>query len=303
MKKIFLLITLLLNLSISLATTLPKNVQVILPYGAGSPGDLQFRHLQQYLIKKGITLHPLYRPGANGIIGMQELVKAQKDGSVITITSAGIIANAEIQLKSKIVDPLTVSGITLSVLVTNPNGKYRTLNDVETALKTGDTNFNIAYQSIGNLLIMDKYFSKLGVTTDVLRIPYKTSGESVNAVMSGNVQSTMVPMSTAGPQINDGKLLLLATIGPKSFKSIPGVVNFSTRWSDWKPVDAFVFGAPAGLSPEITQQWLSILEEYFKDSNTIEFYQKSYLVMEEFGPDFANDTIKHVAKTVTHIKQ
>lgn len=303
MKNLLVLFLLAFNLANIGATTLPKNVQVIMPYGPGGSPDQQFRHLQQYLLDKGITLNPIYKPGANGIIAMQDLSRANKDGSVISITAAGIIANAEIQNKTKVADPLTITGVTLHALVTNPNGKYKTLSDVETALKTGDANFNIGYHAVGNLLIMDKYFAKLGVTSEVTKVPYKTSVDSSTAIVGGHLQSAFVPMSVASTLSKDGKLSILAVAGPRTFRPPQGVVSFSARWSDWRPLDAFMIAVPAGTSAQASEEWLSILREYFKDSRTIEFYEKSYLAIDTFGPEQAQRIISSAIKDVDNIKK
>lgn len=303
MKKITVVFFLLFNLINAVAGTLPKFVQVIMPYGAGGAPDMQFRHLQQYLIDKSITINPIYKPGANGIIAMQDLAKANKDGSVISITAAGIIANAEVQNKIKVADPLTISGITLHALVTSPSGRYKTLSSVETALKTGDINFNIGYHAVGNLLIMDRYFAKLGVTSEVTKVPYKTSVESSTAIIGGHLQSAFVPMSVAVPLAKDGKLTILAVAGPRSFKAPAGVVSFSARWADWRPLDAFMIAAPPGWATHITEAWLSMLEEYFKDSRTIEFYEKSYLAIDTFGPEQAQRIISSASKEVENINK
>ena len=303
MKKIAVVFLLLFDLISAVASTLPKSVQVIMPYGAGGSPDMQFRHLQQYLIDRGVTLYPIYKPGANGIIAMQDLARANKDGSVISITAGGIIANAEAQNKIKVAEPLTITGVTLHALVTNPNGKYKTLSAVETALKTGDVNFNIGYHAVGNLLIMDRYFAKLGVTSEVTKVPYKTSVDSSNAIMGGHLQSAFVPMSVAVPLAKDGKLVILAVAGPRSFKAPQGVVSFSARWSDWKPLDAFMIAAPPGWSTQTTEAWLTVLEEYYKDSRTHEFYEKSYLAIDTFGPEQAQRIVSSALKEVENIKK
>jgi putative tricarboxylic transport membrane protein len=303
MKKIVIVFALLFNLVSAVANMLPKNVQVILPYGPGGSADLQFRHLQQYLVDKGITANPIYKPGANGIIAMQDLSRANKDGSVISITAGGIIANAEIQNKTKVADPLTITGVTLHALITNPNGRYKTLNLLETALKTSDVNFNMGYHAVGNLLIMDRYFAKLGVTSEVTKVPYKTSVDSSTAIVGGHLQSAFVPMATASPLAKEGKVLILAVAGPRSFKAPQGVVSFSARWSDWRPLDAFMIAAPPGWDTKTTEAWLSILEEYYRDSRTHEFYEKSYLSIDTFGPDQAQRIVSSALKEVENIKK
>ena len=303
MKTIAVVFLLLFNLVSAVANTLPKSVQVIMPYGPGGSADMQFRHLQHYLVEKGVTLNPIYKPGANGIIAMQDLSRANKDGSVISITAGGIIANAEAQNKIKVAEPLTISGITLHALITNPNGRYKTLSSVETALKTDDVNFNIGYHAVGNLLIMDRYFGKLGVTSEVTKVPYKTSVDSSNAIMGGHLQSAFVPMAVAVPLAKEGKLTILAIAGPRSFKAPAGIVSFSARWSDWKPLDAFMIAAPPGWSTQTTEAWLSILEEYFKDSRTLEFYEKSYLALDTFGPEQAQRIVSNASKEVENIKK
>lgn len=286
------------SMSANAFDALPKTVQVILPYGAGGVADMQFRHLQHYFSERGTNLVGVYKPGANGIIAMQELTRSAKDGTVISLTAAGIVANAELQLKTTVADPLTITGITMHAIVTHPDSRYNTLASFEKALRSQDPDLNIGYHAVGNLLVMDQYFSRIGAMPGPTRVPYKTSVDSSTAVIGKHLQTAMIPLAVAMPLSKDGKLKILAVAGPRTVVPPKGVTSLSTRWSDWRHLDAFMLAAPTGWSAQTTEAWLSALETYFKDLHTKEFYNKEYLGSEVFGPPAARVMIVNARRDV-----
>jgi hypothetical protein len=64
-----------------------------------------------------------------------------------------------------------------------------------------------------------------------------------------------------------------------------------------------MIAAPPGWSTQTTEAWLTILEEYYKDSRTHEFYEKSYLAIDTFGPDQAQRIISSALKEVENIRK
>jgi len=274
------------------ASELPKNVQLILSYGPGGVVDQKARHFQQYMSTKGINVQVNYKPGANGVIAMNDLALAPKDGSTILLTAAGLIASSEIQLGHPVADALTVTGITLHSIIAYPKSKYATLASFEEAMKTGDPKLDIGYHAVGNIFLLDQYFFRLGVTTIPLRVPFKTPAILATQVVGGHIQTATVPMAVAMPLAESGQLVILGVIGPSGFKLPQGIVSISGRWKNWKHPDGFMLAAPIGWSKSTTDLWLSVLKTYLNDPATIEFYQKSYLGPAEFGPKHANVLIE-----------
>ena len=92
--------------------------KVIMPFGQGGGVELSLKHIEKYLNERNITFISIYKPGAEGLIGLQELSKSPKDGSVIGYTTIGSVSNA---IKSDLnFEYITATRKFTSVLVTNP---------------------------------------------------------------------------------------------------------------------------------------------------------------------------------------
>lgn len=267
---------------------LPHNVTLTASYAPGGAADSQIRHLQEYFASRGITIVVSYKPGANGVVSMQAVPRLPKDGSNIIFTAAGFIANSEAFMKESVVDPLTITGITMSAFIVNPNGKYSTLEKFEEAVKNNDKDLDIGYHSIGSIHVFNNYFSRLGAGAGPLRIMYKSPVDSSLNVISGVIDAAIVPMSVAEPLAKTGQVKIISAVGPRSLEVPNGVVSLSKRWPNWKHADGFMLAAPVGMSKESTTNWLGALQEYYKDPKTKEFYERQHFGLEPFGPETAN---------------
>lgn len=280
--------------------SLPQTVQVIMPYGPGGAGDLQVRHFQQYLNSKGIAIVQNYKPGGDGVIAMQELSRADRNGSVISFTSAGFIANAEVKLSSEIAAPISIASITLNAFITHPNSKYASLREFEHAIKTNDHKLDIGYHAIGNLTLMNEYFVRINKDNTVLRIPFKTPVQSSTAVAGGHVQTAVVPMSVAIALAESNQITIICVAGPTSFK-LPGhIVNVSKNWPDWKHADGFLWALPARTPPDVVDRWVAVIKEYQSDPQTVDFLTRNFLGTELAGPGPA---AKLINRAHQHLKK
>jgi tripartite-type tricarboxylate transporter receptor subunit TctC len=286
------------NAQASVYEKLPRNIQLVLSYGPGGVVDSQFRHFQLFLESKGIRLNGIYKPGADGILAMNELAKLPTDGTALLITAAGMIASSENKLGKPVAEPLTITGVTVHAIITNPTGRYSTFQSFENALRTNDPNFEIGYHAIGNIMLMNQYFSRINVSPGPLRVPFKLPKDVALAVVGGHIQSGIVPMALAVPLVNEGKLSIVAVAGPPTVKLPPGLTNLSQRWPGWKHPDGFMFAAPIGWSPETTAMWLDVLQDYLRDPETVKFLEQNFLGIESFGPRRANILLDNARKEV-----
>jgi tripartite-type tricarboxylate transporter receptor subunit TctC len=277
---------------------LPRNIQLVLSYGPGGVVDNQYRHFQQFLQNKGIQLNGIYKPGADGVLAMNDVLKMPKDGSALVLTAAGMIASSEHKLGKPVAEPLTITGVTVHTFITHPTGRYATFQHFETAIRNNDPKLEIGYHAVGNVMLMNQYFSKINVDPGPLRVPFKTPKDVTVAVIGGHVQSGIVPMALAIPLATEGKVSIVAMAGPPGVKVPRSITNLSQRWPEWKHPDGFVFAAPLGWSQETTDMWLAVLKDYLKDPETVEFYEKNFLGLEPFGPKRANTLLENARQGI-----
>ena len=68
--------------------------KVIVPFGQGGGVELSLRHFEKYVNEnKNEKFIVMMKPGAEGLIGLQELSKSPKDGTFIGYTTIGSVAS------------------------------------------------------------------------------------------------------------------------------------------------------------------------------------------------------------------
>jgi tripartite-type tricarboxylate transporter receptor subunit TctC len=290
-KILFLLIVSLMALQVRAEMSIPKNVNLIIPYGPGGIADLQFRHLSQWLSKKGIELNAIYKPGGNSTVAATDLLAAPKDGSVLMINSTSNSWLAEQRLGKKVIDPITTTGGNANAFITYPGSKYENFDNFLSALRSGDSNIKIGWHAVANLLNLYQLFEKTKSPKPLL-VPYKTSTDSSREVSGKHIPLALVPMTTALPLVESGKVKIIFAFSAGDSGLPPGVLDLKTKIPNWKHDELFFIGLPPNTNQQIFQQWHTLLSEYLNDKDTDDVYRKAYFGKEVGGPSHVQSTIK-----------
>lgn len=288
-KQLFLSLLLAVS-SIASAQALDKTrpINVIIPFNPGGGTDLVFRNYQRYAERTGLNIVPVYKPGANGIIGVSELVRAPADGYTIAITPSQSVAEAVV--KNTSVEYTTVSGIGTSVwaIAVNPKSDINTFSDLVAKLKT-DNKPVFGSGATGQMITINKILENLKVTDLPIIAPFNGAGPAITNLLGGHIDVVVVPMSTVHAQLEAGTLKPIAVIGNiKKYEHLP---NLQKLFPAWKDHDLFGVILPKGSSPEVVAFWNTQFKSYLTDSKAQEDMIKEYTEPAKFGPDKFNQAV------------
>jgi len=301
-KSIIGSILLLISLA-GYAQTLPKKIEIIVPYGPGGASDAAARHFQTWAINhKNHDIIVVNKPGAQGSIATNDLSRSAKDGSVISFTAAGVIVMAEERAGKRLAEPITTTGITVQAIIANPNSKYQTLKDFETGIKTAPEDFVMGWFAVGNLSVLNQIQKNLNANKEFLRVPFKTSTDTAQNVIAGHINLGIVPMAVAKPMIDDGKLKLVVAVAHKEFQLPKEMPSITKRFPNWTHQDGFMVALPFGVSNQIEEAWLVLLKEYFDQQETQSFYQDNYLAKAKFGKHSAIELINNAKESLKKLE-
>lgn len=267
-----------------------QSVNVIIPFPSGGGADLTFRHFESYLLqKKNIKLVPLYKPGANGIIGVTELYNAKTDGQTVFIGTVGTIA--EFKNKHPDKDIILVSMIRSSIfsLVTNQKTKISSLEDFEHRLKSNTRIlFGIGAPTQKNYAAI--LLDNLGYKSNVDFVNYKGSSPLLQDLIGGHIDIAYVPFTLVKSSIDNNKLILLATDEEKVGNyNAPSLTN---RFKNWEKTDGFVFALPPHTPSNLVEYWGKILEDYLNDKNVLAEFNKDYISSYPYSSQLAQKLIQ-----------
>lgn len=268
----------------------PKNVQFYIPYGPGGVADVQYRHLAQYLDSKGITMTAVYKAGGNSTVAASEFVNSPKDGSVLMINSTSNSWLAEQRLNQKVIDPIVTTGGNANAIITYPGSKYENFDDFVKYLREGDPDIKIGWHAVANLLNIRQLADRAGAPTPLL-IPYKTSTDSSRDVAGKHISVAIVPMTTAIPLLEAGKVKLIFGFAAGTSGLPTGTFNIRSRYPNWRHDELFFIGLPPGSDDSAFKAWTLILREYLSLKETEEAYHKAYFGRDVGGPSYVNEVV------------
>jgi tripartite-type tricarboxylate transporter receptor subunit TctC len=225
-SRLFLLLMLLAGMAHAFPT---KPVKIIVAFPPGGGTDIVARLLAPRLSEVwGQPVIVENRAGASGTIGTEAAARAEPDGYTLLMATMGnMTANQHLYRMAE--DPLRAFAPITKVVdvhfVFMANPALPANNVQELIVLAKQHPGEIAYSSSGPggapHLAMELFKRRAGI--DLVHIPYKGSGPSINDLIGGRVMLTMDSLLQSLPHIKSGRLKALAVPGPKRSALLPDV--------------------------------------------------------------------------------
>jgi len=215
------------------AQTFPNRpMRVIVPYPPGGSVTVVARTIAEKLGQRlGQTIVVDNKPGANGLIATEEMLKAPPDGHTLFLQANTHVINPLVMqampfdIMKDVAAVSTVYKLEL-LLVTHPSLPVSNLKEFIALARTspGKINFGSADNAGLTHLAAETFNTAAGVKTQV--IPYKGSGPALNDTLAGHIQGYFTSIPPAIPHIKAGKLKALAVSGKFRTPALPDVPTF-----------------------------------------------------------------------------
>lgn len=194
-----------------------KVLKLIVPLTPGSTVDTVARSMGNAMA--AVMGHPVVienLPGAGGMTGTAQLVKAPKDGSTLAMVSSNHVINPGIYKKPlfdalKDITPITVVGTVPLVLVVNPSVPAKNATELVALMKARKGELNVGSAGNGSVLHLAAELFGTEAGVDITHIPYKGTGPLVTDLLGGQVQMGFLSVTAAAPQVKAGKLRAIGT--------------------------------------------------------------------------------------------
>lgn len=201
------------------------------------------------------------KPGANGIIGMTDVQRSKPDGYTFMFAHVGAISIGISIYPNMPFDPvdefapISVAITSPLVWVVTPSLPFKTMPEFIAKVKAepGTWRYGLpASGSIPHLVVED---TKIRHKLDLPAVPYRSTPQSLLAVMNGEVPVTCDSLGASAPHIAGGKLRALAITSKERSPKLPDVPTMlelgldPREWVAW-----YAFQAPKGTPDEIVQK-------------------------------------------------
>jgi tripartite-type tricarboxylate transporter receptor subunit TctC len=301
MKK--LLVAMLLIPTLAFAWEPTKPITAIVGYGPGSGNELSFRGVAAEIEKTHPKVNFLIKnvPGVDGVLGANELVKSAPDGYTIHISGnlSTYVTNeafdtAAIRYKYDDLYPILSIATSPQVIVARPNSKINTAKEFIKYIQKPDQPVNIAYGSNVQLLIYNLVMNKAGGDRDkVKQIGYKGPMQALMDVVGGHTEFGMMPLAVAAPQINAGKVKLIAVTGDKRHPAYPNVPKIAEYLPGVEVMAMWNVTVPKDTPKEVVDWYVSTFSTAMKSETVKKYFADNYMtVAPDLNPADAKKVIE-----------
>jgi tripartite-type tricarboxylate transporter receptor subunit TctC len=281
-----------------------RTVTIVVPSAAGGGIDITARwvaaELQSALGKSFVVEN---KGGASGILGTQQVARAEPDGHTLLFTISGFLVTSPSLFKSLPWDPVkdfsAVSMVLRSphILVVNKDSKFNSLADLiaEGRANPGKLTFGSPGVTSETHLGSELFAQLSGIK--VTPVPYRGTGPAFNDLISGTLGFFLNTMQQLMGPIQGNAVKALAIANPTRLPLLPALPTAAEAGLNGLDVNTwYALYAPAGTPREIVDL---LGREIKKITERDEFkarVEKTGAAMSYMGPD---ELGKYTAEQVT----
>jgi tripartite-type tricarboxylate transporter receptor subunit TctC len=205
-----------------------KPVRIVLQFPPGGSTDVVARILAQSMTTAlGQPVVVENKPGADGAIAAEYVMRADPDGYTFFLASNTPMMQVPLLRKKPPYDPvknftpISMVGRYVYVLVANPNVPAKNAKELLEFASKNPGKLNYGSYSGVTQLMHTKLTKEAKIDTNL--IPYKGEGPTINDMLGGHVQFTFATPTSTLSHISAEKLRAMAVLLPKRSALLPDV--------------------------------------------------------------------------------
>ena len=195
-----------------------KPVRFIVPYSPGGLPDTVARVVGQALQERiGQTVVVENRPGSNGNVAAGVITNSPADGYTFMVTDGSMFSINPLLYRDLTYDrdkdfqPVTMVAQAPLFLAVRPKVPVSTLNEFIAHAKANPGKLNYGSSGIGSSHHLTMEAMKAALGLDLAHIPYKGTGQSVPALIGGQVEVLISAYPSLAQYLKDNRVKLIAT--------------------------------------------------------------------------------------------
>ena len=267
------------------AQTYPnKPVRLIIPFAPGGTADILGRIVSQKLAERlGQPLVPENRGGAGGDIGAALVTKAKPDGYTLLMPSSSVATSAALNKDLgydpvRDLAPITTIGQIPLVVIVRASLPVRNIGEFLEYARANPGKLNYASSGVGSAAQLATELFKTRAGLNIAHVSYKSAGEVLTSLLSGQTDLGLVGPPTALTQIQAGRVKALVVLkeGRNRVPTMPTVPTTSEAGiADCESGVWYGLFAPAGAAPGIIGRLSGEWSRVAAAPDTIELMKKA----------------------------
>ena len=257
-----------------------KPIRLVLGFAAGGGTDVIARTLAQKMGEiLGQTVILENKPGANGNIAADMVVKSDADGYTLLYNTSSIVLSPSLYSSLnydvlKDFSPVSLTANIPIILVVSPKLGMTNVQAFVSALKARPGQINYASAGNGNITHLSALLFLQAVGASATHIPYKSESPAVTDVMGGQVDFYLGTAAGVIPMVRDNRLNGLAVSTLARMEAVPGIPTMSESVAPGLELGAWSgIIAPAGTKPEIIDKLNATIKLAMQDKVLLQKFE------------------------------
>ncbi len=207
-----------------------KPIRFIVPYAAGGFPDTVARVFAQRLTERlGQSVVVDNKPGANGVVAAQAMANAPKDGYTFLVTDGSMFSINPAIYKNLGYDykrdfmPVALAARASLYLAAHPKVPANTLQEFVALAKAKPGTLNYGSSGVGSTHHLTMEAMKAALGLDLTHVPFKGTGQSVPALIGGQVDVLFSALPSLTGFVKNGQVKLLANNAAQRSSQEPNV--------------------------------------------------------------------------------
>src|SRR5712671_5193253 len=210
-----------------------RPIKIVVPFPAGGPSDVLARMIGQKMSEDwGQPVLVENRPGANTVLGAQQVAKAAPDGYTLLMAIDSTLTMNQYLYSTPPYDPfndfapITLTAKTMQLLIVHAASDVKTVKDLIAKAKAQPGKLNFGAGTITSKLTGYLFNRAAGVET--VLVPYNGSAEVAQGVLTRSVDFSLDGTSASLSLIQGGQFRVLAKFDPRPFPPVPDLPVITT---------------------------------------------------------------------------
>lgn len=234
-----------------------RAIKIVVPFPAGGPSDVLARMIGQKMSEDwGQPVVVENRPGANTVLGAQQVAKAPPDGYTLLMAIDSTLTMNQYLYRTPPYDPfndfapITLTAKTMQLLIVNAASDVRTVKDLISQAKAQPGKLNYGAGTITTKLTGYLFNKAAGIET--MLVPYNGSAEVAQGLLTKSVNFSFDGPSASLSLIQGGQFRVLAKFDPRPFPPVPDLPLVTTEIPSMDEITVWLgLVAPKGTPPAV----------------------------------------------------
>ena len=239
--------------SIGAAQAFPaKPVRLVVAQAAGSATDVIariFTPLWSELLGQPVVVD--VRPGAGGSLGAELTAKSPNDGYTLllaNISTHGVNPALYAKLPYdpvKDFSPVSLVSTTANIIVVHPSVPAKTVKELVAIARAKPGMLNYSSAGPGSSQHLAAALLNTLMKIETTHVPYRGSPPALAGVVAGEIAYMVPTLTTALPQIQNGRVRAIAVTGPTREQEVPNIPTVAETIPGYDVVSWWGVVAPA----------------------------------------------------------